>query len=184
MLTENVYKFNWQKVKTVEIKCWTLHFQHHYSICSGGCIRYDRESKSIYCWVWRTFPTLNIILCYSDINIPLSWHTEPVLENVFCDTVIILYVCKDMQCLLELVCIVFCVDVVESLQLEEVCEKLVRKTVAYICKNGYVLSWEHFWSLCKKLLLSLVWTWSELLYGRFVMLECFCEMVSILPLYE
>jgi len=49
-----------------------------------------------------------------------------------------------MQCLLELVCIVFCVDVVESLQLEEVCEKLVRKTVAYICKNGYVLSWEHF----------------------------------------
>jgi len=40
MLTENMYKFNWQKVKAVEIKCWTLHFHHHYSICSGGCIRY------------------------------------------------------------------------------------------------------------------------------------------------
>jgi hypothetical protein len=54
---------------------------------------------------------------------------ERVLENVFCDTVIILYVCKDMWCLLESVCIVFCVDITESLQLEEVCEQLVRKTV-------------------------------------------------------
>jgi hypothetical protein len=38
---------------------------------------------------------------------------EHVLENVFCDTVIILYVYKDMWYLLELVCIVFCVDIME-----------------------------------------------------------------------
>jgi hypothetical protein len=184
MLTENTYKFNQQKVKAVETKCWTQHFQHHNNIHSGDFIRYEKESKSIHCWVWRTFPTLNLRLWFSGINVPLSWHIEHVLENVIFGTVIILYVCKDMWCLLELVCIVFYVDVVESLQLEEVCEKLVKKTVACICKNGYVLSWEHFWSLCKKLWLSLVWTWSNLLYGRFVMLECFYEMVSILPLYE
>jgi len=67
MLTENMYKFSLQQVKAVAIKCWTLHFHHHCCICSGGCIRYENESKSIHCWVWWTFPTLNTRLCFSDI---------------------------------------------------------------------------------------------------------------------